>query len=560
MKSIFSVAKLVALMALAAVADLTLAAPAVEGIVAKQPLNIHAIVMFTVFVLGTLGITYWAASRVKSTSDFYTAGGGITGFQNGLAIAGDYMSAATLLGLTSLVYMKGYDGFIYSIGFYIGWPIIMFLMAERLRNLGRFTYADIVSYRLQPTAARCVAAAGTLTVVCFYLIVQMVGAGQLIQLLFGLDYNYAVIIVGLLLMVYVTIGGMVATTWVQIIKAVLLLAGGTVLMLMSMAYFGFNFETLAAKAVAVHKDGAKIMGPGTLLADPIAALSLSLGLMFGTAGLPHILMRFFTVPDAKEARKSVLYATGFIGFFFLVVFILGMAAIVIVGTDPQFFEGGKVDGKLIGGGNMPAMHLAKAVGGNLFLGFLSAVAFATILAVVSGLALAGASTISHDIYASVICKGNVDGRKEIRVSRIATMGIGVVAIALGILFKDQNIAFLVALTFGVAASANFPVLFLSMYWKDFTTKGMVLGSLTGLITAVVLVVLSPAVWVKVIGNPKAIFPYDHPALFSMSLAFLVSWVVSKLDTSADAAQERAAYDDQYVRAQTGFGVAAAVKH
>ncbi|WP_242443190.1 cation acetate symporter [Pseudomonas sp. LFM046] len=526
----------------------------------RQPLNLHAIGMFFVFVMATLVITWWAARRTRSASDFYTAGGGISGFQNGLAIAGDYMSAATLLGLSSLVFAKGYDGFVYTIGFFVGWPVITFLMAERLRNLGKYTFADIVSYRLDQTRVRSFAALGSLTVVCCYLIVQMVGAGQLIKLLFGLDYQIAVVVVGMLMLVYVIFGGMIATTWVQIVKAVLLLAGGTTLVLMAMDEFGFSFENLASRAVDAHAIGNGIMGPGSLLADPINAVSLSLGLVFGIAGLPHILMRFFTVPNAREARRSVLFATGFIGFFFLVVCVLGYTAIVIVGTDPQYFVDGKLGGALVGGGNMVAMHLAKAVGGNLFLGFLSAVAFATILAVVSGLALAGASAISHDLYATVLRKGLASEREEMRVSRIATVCLGLVAIGLGLLFEQMNIAFLVGLTFGVAASANFPVLIMAMYWKGLTTRGALWGGLTGLVSALVLVILSPAVWVTVLGHAKAIFPYDHPALFSMPLAFAVIVVVSSLDRSTRASRERAAYDDQFVRAQTGLGAAAASSH
>ncbi|WP_397469041.1 cation acetate symporter [Pseudomonas tohonis] len=526
----------------------------------KQPINLHAIAMFFVFVVGTLAITWWAARQTRSTSDFYTAGGGISGFQNGLAIAGDYMSAATLLGLSSLVFAKGYDGFVYTVAFFVGWPIITFLMAERLRNLGRFTFADIVSYRLDQSRIRTFAALGSLTVVCCYLVVQMVGAGQLIKLLFGLEYTTAVMVVGVLMLVYVIFGGMIATTWVQIIKAVLLLAGGTTLAGLSLSEFGFSLENLATRAVDAHALGWNIMGPGSMLADPINAASLSLGLVFGIAGLPHILMRFFTVPNAKEARKSVFYATGFIGFFFLVVMVLGYSAIVIVGTDPQFFVGGDIKGALIGGGNMVAMHLAKAVGGNLFLGFLSAVAFATILAVVSGLALAGASAISHDLYATVLKKGAATEAQEMRVTRIATVCLGIVAIGLGILFEKQNVAFLVGLTFGIAASTNFPVLIMAMYWKDLTTRGALAGGFVGLLTALVLVILSPAVWVSVLGNATAIYPYDHPALFSMPLAFLVIVVVSKLDRSARAARERAAFDDQFVRAQTGLGAAAAASH
>lgn len=536
------------------------AAPgAIEG-VQKQPVNVSAIMMFMVFVLATLGITYWASKRTKTTADFYTAGGGITGFQNGLAIAGDYMSAATLLGLTSMVYFTGYDGFIYAVCFFIGWPIILFLMAERLRNLGKFTFADIASYRLDQNRIRTFAAFGSLTVVCFYLIVQMVGAGQLIQLLFGLEYNMAVVVVGVLMMIYVTFGGMTATTWVQIIKACLLLGGGIILALLTMSQFGWSFESLFTKAVESHKLGIKMMAPNKLMSNPISALSLSLGLLFGTAGLPHIMMRFFTVPNAKEARKSVFYATGFIGFFFLVTMVLGAAAISIVGTNPAFFEGGQVGTKLIGGNNMPVMHLAKAVGGDIFLGFLSAVAFATILAVVSGLALAGASAISHDLYARVIKKGTASSEQELRVTKMASVVLGILAILLGIAFKDQNVLFLVALAFGVASSVNFPVLILSMYWKGLTTRGALWGGISGLVSAVGLVILSPTVWVKILGNKEAIFPYDHPAIVSMSLAFFVTWILSVTDKSARAAKEAEAYDEQFIRAQTGLGAASASAH
>ncbi|MCM8623281.1 MAG: sodium/solute symporter, partial [Candidatus Accumulibacter sp.] len=453
--------RLITALSLLILSGLAVAGPAVEAGGAKQATNWHAIIMFLIFVAMTMGITYWAASRTKTTADFYTAGGGITGFQNGLAIAGDYMSAATLLGLTAMTYTQGYDGYIYMLAFFAGWPIILFLMAERLRNLGRFTFADITSYRLDQGKVRTMAALSSLVVVVFYLIAQMVGAGQLIKLLFGLDYNIAIFVVGILMMVYVTLGGMVATTWVQIIKACMLLFGGTLTLLLAYVQFGFSLTDLLQKAEAVHKLGPKLMAPGSLLADPVTAISLGLGLMFGTAGLPHILMRFFTVGNAKEARKSVLYASGFVGFFFNVIFLMGLCAILIVGQNPEFFEGGTVGGKLIGGGNMVAMHLAKAVGGNMLLGFLAAVAFATILAVVSGLALAGASAISHDIYARVIRKGQATEKEEIQMSRYATIGLGMLAIVLGIAFEKMNIAFMVGLAFGVAAAANFPVLILS---------------------------------------------------------------------------------------------------
>lgn len=545
---------------LLALSALAFAGGPLEGITEKQAINWHAIVMFCVFVTLTMGITYWAAGRTKSTADFYTAGGGITGFQNGMAIAGDYMSAATLLGLTAMVYTQGYDGYIYMLAFFAGWPIILFLMAERLRNLGKFTFSDITAYRLDQGKVRTMAAISSLTVVCFYLIAQMVGAGQLIKLLFGLEYNVAIFAVGILMMVYVTFGGMVATTWVQIIKAGMLLIGGTLVMVLAFSQFDFSFQNMVEKATAVHKLGTKLMYPGSLLADPVTAISLGLGLMFGTAGLPHILMRFFTVTNAKEARKSVLYASGFVAYFFNVIFIMGLAGILIVGQNPEFFEGGVVGGKMIGGGNMVAMHLAKAVGGNMLLGFLAAVAFATILAVVSGLALAGASAISHDLYARVIMKGQASEATEIRVSKIATICLGFVAIVLGILFEKQNIAFMVGLAFGVAAAANFPVLILSMYWRGLTTRGALVGGYGGLVSAVLFVVFSKSVWVDVLHNAAPLFPYTQPALFAMPLAFLLAYIFSKTDSSVRAGKEIEAFEDQYVRAQTGFGASGASSH
>ncbi|MCW2270773.1 cation acetate symporter [Pseudomonas sp. JUb96] len=536
-----------------------LASPAMEA-ATRQPLNLHAIGMFMVFVVFTLAITWWAARRTRSTADFYSAGGGISGFQNGLALAGDYMSASTLLGITALIYTSGMDGYIYLIAFFAGWPVLLLLMTERLRNLGRFTFADITSYRLDQGKVRTMAAIGSLTVVCFYLVAQMVGAGQLIKLLFGLDYHIALLIVGALMMLYVTFGGMVATTWVQIIKAFLLMVGGTLVMLLAMNEFNFSYDTLVTRAMSIHGLGDRLLAPGSLLADPLTALSLSLGLVFGTAGLPHILMRFFTVSDAKEARKSVLYATGFIGYFFNVIFLLGLASIVIVSQDPQYFEGGQAGGKLLGGGNMVAMHLAQAVGGNMLLGFLSAVTFATILAVVSGLALAGASAIAHDLYARVIKKGTASEAQELRVTKFATLGLGLVAIGLGIVFENTNVAFMVALAFGIAASANFPVLFLSMFWRGLTTRGALAGGYLGLVSAMAFVVFSKLVWVDVFHFSEPLFPYTQPALFSMPLAFLAAYVFSKLDQSARAKAEREAFEDQYVRGQTGVGASGASAH
>ncbi len=544
-----------------AAAGMTLAAPtvfaaALEGQAVKQATNWTAILMFFGFVAATLGITWWAASKTKSRADFYAAGGGITGFQNGLAIAGDYMSAASFLGISALVFGSGFDGLIYSIGFLVGWPIIMFLIAERLRNLGKYTFADVASYRLEQKPIRILAASGTLVTVAFYLIAQMVGAGQLIKLLFGLDYSHAVVIVGVLMMVYVLFGGMLATTWVQIIKAVLLLGGASFMAFMVMSKMGFSFDALFRRAVDVHKDGVSILAPGKLIKDPISAISLGLALMFGTAGLPHILMRFFTVKDAKEARKSVFYATGFIGYFYILTFIIGFGAIVLVGTDAFYLD----EKGLRGGANMAAIHLAHAVGGDVFLGFISAVAFATILAVVAGLTLSGASAVSHDLYASVFAKGNVDDARELRVSKYATLALGALAIGLGIAFEKQNVAFMVGLAFAIAASANFPILLLSIFWKGLTTRGAVIGGTLGLATAVTLTVLGPAVWVKVLANATPIFPYDAPALFSMSIAFLGCWIGSITDQSAVANREKGKFLAQYIRSETGIGATGASAH
>jgi cation/acetate symporter len=518
----------------------------------RQSLNVTAILMFLGFVAVSLGVTCWAARRGTSTAkDFYTAGGGLKGFQNGLAIAGDYTSAATFLGVTALVYTSGYDGMIYAIGFLVGFPMILFLIAEPLRNLGRYTFADVVAYRLSEVPVRAIAGVNTLVIVVFYLIAQMVGAGKLIQLLFGLPYIYAVGIVGGLMMVYVTFGGMLATTWVQIIKAVLLMSGSALMSFLILWHFGFSLEALFREAVALHPKAAAIMAPGGLVKDPISAMSLGLALIFGTAGLPHILMRFFTVRNARDARTSVLVATGFISVFYTLLFVLGFGAIALVSANPQFSDAA---GGLIGGVNMVALHLADAVGGSLLLGFISAVAFATILAVVSGLTLAGASAASHDLYARVIRRGRASEHEEVLVSKAAVVAISLLAMGLGVVFENQNIAFMVGLVFAIAASANFPVILLSILWPDLTTRGAVSGSLAGLLSSVGLVALSPGVWTAALKLGPAPFPYDNPALVSVPLAFAVSWAVSVLDRSSAAALVRASFGAQHVRAQTGLGI------
>jgi len=450
--------------------------------------NPTAIMFFVAFVISTLGITWWAAKRTRTTKDFYAAGRSITGFQNGLALAGDYMSAASFLGIAGLVSTKGYDGLIYSVGWLVGWPIVMFLISEPLRNLGKYTFADVVAYRLNQRPIRAAAATGSLVVVLTYLIAQMVGAGTLIKLMFGLPFELAIVVTGGLMIMYVLFGGMIATTWVQIIKAVLLLGGATLLVLLTLNQFGFSYGELFGQAEKLYTN--KFLEPGGLVTSPVDAFSLGLALMFGTAGLPHILMRFYTVPDAKAARKSVFYATGFIGYFYILTVTIGFGAAVLVGQ--------KIIMGIDKGGNMAGPLLAEALGGNLFLGFLSAVAFATILAVVSGLTLAGASAFSHDLFVGVIRHGKASEKEEVKVAKMATVGLGVAAILLGILFKGQNVAFLVGLTFAIAASANFPALLMSIMWKKFTTAGAVSSIYTGLAVATILLILSPTVWVDIV--------------------------------------------------------------
>ena len=528
----------------------------------KSGVNMEAMIMFFAFIIGTMGITKWAASKTKSASDFYTAGGGITGFQNGLAIAGDYMSAASFLGISGMIYLNGFDGIIYAIGFLVGWPIILFLMAEKLRNLGKFNFTDIAAYRLDERRIRILAACGSLTVVTFYLIAQMVGAGKLIEVLFHIPYHYAVVIVGALMIIYVTFGGMLATTWVQIIKAVLLLGGVTIMALLVLATTGINFSfaNLAETAVNLHAKKDAILAPGSFVSDPIASISLGLALMLGTAGLPHILMRFFTVGNAKEARKSVVYATGFIGYFYLLIAVVGLGGIVYL-MDPNI-NSAYLDaaGKLIGGNNMAAVHLAQATGGSIFLGFISAVAFATILAVVAGLALAASNSIAHDLYAIVIRKGQATDAEEMKVSKRTVIIIGIVAVLLGFAFENQNIAFMVGLAFAVAASANFPILILSIYWSKLTTRGAFIGGFIGLLTAVILVVLSKTVWVDIFGFKDAIFPWTHPALFSVSAAFIGIWFFSITDSSARAEEDKSGFEAQKIRGETGIGADGAVDH
>lgn len=524
---------------------------------AKSDVNYIAIAMFVAFVLATLGITYYSSKKSQSASSFYTAGGNITGAQNGMAIAGDYMSAASFLGIVGLVFANGFDGLIYSIGFLVGWPIVLFLIAEKFRNLGKYTFADIVAYRLSSRPVRTISAISGLSVVVFYLIAQMVGAGGLIQVLFGLPYSTAVILVGILMICYVTFGGMHATTWVQIIKACLLLGGASLMAILIIYKADFNLQHYFQMAIENHSKGEAIMSPGTFLPDPVSAISLGLALMFGTAGLPHVLMRFFTVKDAKEARKSVFYATGLIGYFYILTFIIGFGAIAFLLGNPEFIDEA---GKFIVAPNMEAILLSKVLGGDLLLGFISAVAFATILAVVAGLAISGAGAISHDLFVNVCKDGKCDPKLEMRVTKGSTIALGVLAILLGIAFKGQNVAFMVGLAFAIAASVNFPIILLCIYWKNLTTKGVLYGGIVGLVTALLLVILGPSVWVNVLHFEKAIFPYSHPAIFSMPISFLAIYFFSKIDKSKQAELDKKGFAAQDFRAQSGVGASEAVAH
>ncbi len=510
--------------------------------------NITAILIFVAFVVASLAITWWAARRTRTAGDFYTAGGKITGVQNGFALAGDFMSAASFLGVTGLIFIGGSDALLFVVGVVVSWAFILFAFADRMRNLGRYTFADIVAYRLQPERLRMLAAAGTLTVAIPYLIAQMVGAGSLIETLFGLPYFVAVLIVGGLMTIYVAFGGMLATTWVQVIKAVLLLAGATALFLIAMAQFGFDINALFAKAAEVHPRGQAILRPGGLYDDPISVLSIALAFICGTAGLPHVLMRFFTVPDAKQARRSIGYAVVFIAYFQALIVVVGFAAIALLVGQTEYVD---ESGRIAGGANMVSVYLARSVGGEIFYGLIAAVAFATILAVVAGILLSASAAVAHDLYAKVIRRGEISDRAEVTVSRIATVVLGVATIGLSLWFRNINVGVLATIALAVAASVNFPIIFLALFWKNLTTRGAVAGGLTGLIVVVVLIVLSPTVWVNAFGNETAIYPYAYPTLFSVSAAFIVTIVVSLTDGSGRASIDRAGYDAQVVRSELG---------
>jgi len=527
------------------------AAPATRG-----P-NYIAIGMFLIFVVISLGITFWAARRTRSASDFLAAGGRISGFQNGLAITGDWCSSAALMGIAALIYSTGFDGLIYSVVPFGAWPLMMFLMADRLRNLGKYTIADIVSVRFARIPVRTLISLSSLVFVVGYLIAQMVGAGTLISNLFGIDYTVAQIIIGILIVLYVAFGGMIATTYVQLVKAVLLVSGASFICFAALFHFDWSIDALYSSAVANHPSGIKVMQPGGLLADPVSAFSCGVMLLLGGSAMPHVLMRFFTVPDARQARLSVFYAAGFIGYFYLLTFVIGYAAIGLVMKDPAFLD---ANGVIRGGPNMAAIHLSEAVGGSFFLGFISAVAFATIVAVVAGLTIAGASAISHDLYANVFRHGRATDEEVVKVSRISAITLGALGVGLGIAFKEQNIAYMITIPFTVSSSVFFPILFLSMYWRGLTTRGAVTGGAVALALGIALLVLGPTIWGEILGHGEGIFPYKYPALFTVLVSFTIMIGVSKLDNSPRAQRERAEFDDQFVRSQTGVGAEAPASH
>ena len=522
---------------------------AISGEVEQQGLNIMAITMFMVFVIITLLITWWAAKRTRSRKDFYAAGGGIPAWQNGIAIAGDFISAATFLGITSVLYFNGIDGLLLIVGVVGAWPVILFLIAERLRNLGRYTFIDVISFRLAARPIKIVAALSSLAVVVFYLLGQLVGAGKLIQLLFGLNYSQAVISVSTLMILYVTFGGMLATTWVQFIKAVLLIFGGSVLALLIMLEFQFDVGKIFQDAVTVHPMRADLLAPRGWLSEPLSVLSVGLTLLLGFIGLPHILMRIFTVKDARAARKSSFYAIAIITYFNFIIIFIGFAAVSLIMFNPDYHDAA---GKLIGGRNMVVLHLTHYLGGDFLLGFISAVTFATILAVVSGLTLAGAATIAHDLYANTLRKNSSSEKSEVLVSRLSVVGIGILAATLGIAFEHQNVVFIATMALAIAGSVNAPILILSMYWPGLTTRGALAGAIAGLSSSIGLIMVGPQIMVDIMGMEKAIFPYVYPTIVSAPLAFLITWIASISDHSSRAKQERAAYTTQLVASELGI--------
>ncbi len=516
-----------------------------------------AILMTLAFVIATLGITAWASRRSSGAISFFAAGRNITAWQNGLAVAGDYMSAASFLGITGLIAFYGYDGFMYSVGFLVAYLTVLLIVAEPLRNSGKYTIADVLAYRLRPRPVRALASLSTLTISGFYMIAQMVGAGAMVSLLMketGIDFRMSVISVGLLMIVYVVFGGMLATTWVQIVKAVLLMAGVILLSVLVMAQFGFSFDAFftAATQVTYTENGVTVtrdfLQPGHYYKPPYGPLnliSLSLALILGTAGLPHILVRFYTVPDAPTARVSVVWAMGIIGFFYVLTTFLGFGAALLVGRDTIMANGGI---------NMSAPLLASALGGDLFLAFIAAVTFATILAVVAGLTISASTSVAHDFYSNVLRAGKpTSPKEEVFVARVTAIGLGMGAVFVAILIGPAaNVAFLVGLAFAVAASANLPVILLSLFWRRFNTWGAVAGMATGLVSSILLIGISPSFM-----GDNAWFPLENPGILSIPAGFLAAVLGTLIRREPEAERQ---YTELLVRATTGLGAEKASMH
>jgi cation/acetate symporter len=510
--------------------------------------NETALVVFGIVVGITMVVTYYASKRVSTATDFWAAGRGLTGPQNGFAIAGDYMSAASFLGIAGLIFLFGFDGFLYSVGFLVAFLTVLFLLAERMRNAGKFTIADVLAFRLKRQPARAAAALGTLSVVAFYLIAQMVGAGVLIEGLAGIDFTIAVIATGAFMIIYIVAGGMLATSWVQIIKAVLLMTAAVVMTIWVLAEIGGNPLDLFRDARDQSAEGAAYLEPGLFLSTPLDTVSLGLGLVLGTAGLPHILMRFFTVPDAKAARSSVIWAMALIGAFYVMTTALGFGARAILGQGGEEAAGT--------GGNFALPTLADELGGELFLAIIAGVAFATILAVVAGLVISASGAVAHDVWSNIVRHGSDSEREEVWVAKIAAIAIGAIAIGVAVIGgAGLNVSFMVGLAFAVAASANFPALLLALTWRRFNTTGAVTGVLFGVISAVALVIISPTVWPGPDSEGGALSWYDlaNPGIISIPLGFIGCWLGTVL--SGEEVSERR-FEELFVRSETGLGAEA----
>ncbi|MDX8151042.1 sodium/solute symporter [Patulibacter brassicae] len=528
--------------------------------------NWVAVGIFAIVLGITLGITWWASKRTTSSAEFFTAGRGITGVQNGFAIAGDYMSAASFLGIAGLIFLFGFDGFLYSVGFLVAFLTVLFLLAERMRNSGKFTIADVLAFRLRQRPARAAAASGTLTVASLYLIAQMVGAGVLIQALMGISFQLAVLLTGVFMLSYVILGGMLATTWVQIVKAVLLMTATTILTILVVIKVGGNPLSLFTDARDNHPDPANYLSPGLKYTNPIDTVSLGLGLVLGTAGLPHILVRFFTVPTAKAARTSVVWAIGLIGAFYLMTTALGFGARALLGSAP--LESGQIDPA----GNLAAPRLAEfigggadTVGGELALAIVAAVAFATILAVVAGLVISASGAVAHDVWNGIVKRGKASDKEELWAGRVAALGVGVIAIAIAVIGGEGlNVSFMVGLAFAVAASANFPALLLALTWKRFNTAGAVTGVAFGIVSAIFLIIVSPGVWpgpdgstgLNDSGSPIG-WTLGNPGIVSIPLGFLGCWLGTVLSKDESSGER---FEELQVRAETGLGAEEAVAH